>query len=844
MTLEQTTAHPALEAQYELLRELGRGGTAVVYLAKERATGAEVAIKLIRAKYIEDEEALARFAREARFISQLDHPNIVPVRAVLDLGTSGLAIVMAHLAGHTLREVLRNEGPLAPDRVERVLRDIGGALGAAHATGIVHRDVKPENIFIDADGRAVLADFGLARSMSADTQLTMTGVALGTPSYMAPEQIDGVELDARADVYSLGLVAWEMLTGRRPWDGHSLYAVLYSQKHELLPDVRAFRPDVPEHLAEVILRAIDKNRNARWQSMGELRAALDAAPPPREPMRYTPVGAETTRFVRPVTPFAPEPAQVLEETPRSTSIVQPWAQPPAVIPNRALTETIVPDAFVTVTPPRRRQAMVIRATAVAAGIVLVTVVAAYARSWLNKTTPVAEHITQPVQAGDVAKPVPIGPPLSAPVVTAPGATQPTRGDSARVAAPPAVAATGAAGAAALPDSAAARSSAPKFTLKLPTVSIGRVDATPPAPTAASGVGATASRIVAGGTHSCLVASDDHVFCWGSNDRGQLGSGAASRTPAPLVIGGEGRFSSVAAGLSHTCAITRGGAAWCWGDNDHGQLGDRSFSQRGAPVRVAEDHAFQSITAGASHTCGLDSNDIAWCWGTNAHGQLGTGDTSTRDSTVPIAVDRAATRFTSIVAGWSFTCGLGTNGRAWCWGANAAGQLGDGAMVDRATPTAVASDVAFTSLTAGNTHACGVTAQGEAYCWGKNANGQLGDGTTTDRTVPTRVRSNAHFVSITAGAVHTCGVTSNGEVLCWGRNTYGQLGTGTTTDASTPTSVGGGYVFSSVRAFGSHTCGVTTSNAAFCWGYNVDGQLGDGTRVDRTRPVRVASPGGG
>ncbi|HEY9228826.1 MAG TPA: serine/threonine-protein kinase, partial [Gemmatimonadaceae bacterium] len=245
MTSEHSiAAHAALDAEYEIVRELGRGGTALVYLARERATGDEVAIKLIRSRYLEDDEAQARFAREARLVAQLHHPHIVPVRAVLDLGPSGLAIVMAHVDGRTLKQCIKQDGRYTADRAEQILRDIGAALESAHEMGFIHRDVKPENIFVDKDGRALLADFGLARSMTPDTALTMAGVALGTPAYMAPEQIDGTDLDARSDVYSLGLVAWEMLIGRRAWDGEGLYAILYHQKHELPPDVRELRDDV------------------------------------------------------------------------------------------------------------------------------------------------------------------------------------------------------------------------------------------------------------------------------------------------------------------------------------------------------------------------------------------------------------------------------------------------------------------------------------------------------------------------------------------------------------------------------------------------------------------------
>ena len=271
----------ALEPSYEIIRELGHGETSVVYLARERARNDEVAIKLIRSKYLGDEEAMGRFAREARFLERLVHPNIVRVRAVLELGDAGLAIVMAYVPGRTLKELIRKDGRLAPERAERFTRDIARALGAAHAMGIVHRDVKPENVFVDSDDRPLLADFGLARSMSGDSELTMAGVAIGTPAYMAPEQIDGASLDARGDVYSLGLLAWEMLSGHRPWEGESLYSVLYHQRYEQLPDVRDLRDDVPDPLADAIAVAIEKNPEMRWQNTAQMIEALDGAVAPR-----------------------------------------------------------------------------------------------------------------------------------------------------------------------------------------------------------------------------------------------------------------------------------------------------------------------------------------------------------------------------------------------------------------------------------------------------------------------------------------------------------------------------------------------------------------------------------
>jgi serine/threonine protein kinase/alpha-tubulin suppressor-like RCC1 family protein len=832
----------ALDAGYEVLRELGRGGTAVVYLARDRSTGAEVAIKLVRAKYLEDDEALARFAREARFVAQLDHPNIVPMHAVLDLGSSGIALVMAHIGGRTLKQLIHDEKPLSIERVESVIRDVASALGAAHALGIVHRDVKPENIFVDDDGRALLADFGVARSMSGDTQLTMSGVAIGTPAYMAPEQIDGVEPDGRGDIYSLGLVAWQMVTGLRPWDGESLYAVLYHQKHEYLPDVREMRAGVPDRIADVIATAIEKERDARWKDVQELIAALDNPGPPRRSSAPVPVTTETMRVNRVATP------------PR----VEPTGDP-----FESLLAELANDQAIASPTPRRRLAY---AGGALLGVVLLAVIATAMRARSNEASRFAESPAPPVSAsGDLGKSTT----TAAAPASAPDTTKQPVADtklSIPVAAPP----KGVAASDNAPVRLAAEPLKPTTPLSTsaPTgkaASTSNADPAPqsskpaaPAPPATAPVTTSSSateqpnalpsatpptsrvNIVVGGVHSCLLGSDGRAFCWGGNDRGQLGNAVNSRVSTPAPVGGDLRFTGVASGLSHSCAIARGGAAWCWGDNSHGQLGDRSDTTRFAPVRVADGHTFRVIAAGASSTCGLDITGAAWCWGANRYGQLGEGGTSDHASPQPVAGGK---HYTSLSMGWNFSCALAADGHASCWGDNSAGQLGDNSNVDRRVPGLVHTEIAFIAVSAGSSHACGVTAQGDAYCWGKNTNGQVGDGSTTDRYTPVKVKSGVRFVAIAAGAVHTCAVAVGGDAYCWGRNTYGQLGDGSTTDHAEPVRVAGTHAFASVRAFGSHTCGATVSGEAFCWGYNLDGQLGDGSRTHRARPVYVEPPAG-
>ena len=293
---------------------------------------------------------------------------------------------------------------------------------------------------------------------------------------------------------------------------------------------------------------------------------------------------------------------------------------------------------------------------------------------------------------------------------------------------------------------------------------------------------TRARIVTGGRHTCLLSSDGRAYCWGGNDRGQLGTGGSGRVSTPTPIATAQRFTVVAPGLAHSCAIDADGAAWCWGENDHGQLGERTTTAHDTPTLVAEVHRFRTIVAGAEHSCALDTNGAAWCWGANDAGQLGGADAKDRSAPVAVAAGR---RFVSLDAGWNFTCALDARGQAFCWGDDRDGQLGDGGSLDRRSPAAVQGRLAFMSISAGNAHACGVTTGGDTYCWGANGGGQLGDGSTTARSAPTRVGGETRFVSVTTGAVHSCALTAAGEAFCWGRNTYGQLGDGGTQETPHP-----------------------------------------------------------
>ncbi len=293
-----------LESDYEILGELGRGGMAVVYLARDRQLGRQVAIKVIHAAAGADEQMVARQLAEARTVAQLQHPNVVAMYAVRRLSTLGLALVMQYVPGRTLERALREDGPFAPERAEAVLSDIAAALAYAHARGVIHRDIKPDNVFLNDDtGRALLSDFGIALSPEEGRQQVTTDMIVGTPAYMSPEQIDGGQLDGRSDVFGLGLIGYEMLAGPRAWLDEGISDVMYRQKFEQLPPLAEVRPDTPIRLRVAIERALVKERDQRWPTAATFLDALtDDEWVPDAPAPGTPFGTATPGPQRLVTP--------------------------------------------------------------------------------------------------------------------------------------------------------------------------------------------------------------------------------------------------------------------------------------------------------------------------------------------------------------------------------------------------------------------------------------------------------------------------------------------------------------------------------------------------------------
>lgn len=333
---------------YQIVAPLGEGGMAAVYKAYQPSMERYVAIKVLPRQMAESAEFIARFKREAHMLAQLQHPHILPV---FDYGQADgyTYIVMPFIQSGTLADVMRTRQMSLPE-IGRIITQVGDALGYAHARGMIHRDVKPSNVLIDERGNCLLTDFGLARMTDASAKLTSSGAVMGTPAYMSPEQGAGHALDGRSDIYSLGIIFYEMVTGQVPYQAETPIAIVFKHIQDPLPPVRKFVPDLPEEIELVLLKSLAKSPADRYQTAEDFVHAVELAIPAKPssksiPVPPRPVANETFVAVPPSRPSAPvapasqpgyqtAPAPTYQQqtplptTPPSQSASRPPSRPP------------------------------------------------------------------------------------------------------------------------------------------------------------------------------------------------------------------------------------------------------------------------------------------------------------------------------------------------------------------------------------------------------------------------------------------------------------------------------------------------------------------------------------
>ena len=368
-----------------------------------------------------------------------------------------------------------------------------------------------------------------------------------------------------------------------------------------------------------------------------------------------------------------------------------------------------------------------------------------------------------------------------------------------------------------------------------------------------------SQVSVGRESACAVREDGKAFCWGSDSWGELGDGPASQekmcnwgwacVPTPVAVSGGLTFRQVEVGRDHVCGLTTGGAAYCWGTGRYGGLGNGGTSDTPSPVAVSGGHTFVQIAVGSWFACGRTAQGQAWCWGYAYQGRLGNGGAFTHTSgeegynPVPVQVN-GGLAFTDLTAGDGHACGIAA-GRAYCWGANGSGQLGNSTRNPHAEPVAVEGGLSFKDVGAGAYTTCGVTEEGGAYCWGSNGSGGVGiDTTYTYWATPTRVLPNVAMDAISTGGGRTCAVAVDGRAFCWGLNPMPKrtiFDSSPRFQAGGPAAVPGASLFSAVASGHYSSCGIDTAGRLRCWNSNVYGLLGNDSQQDSAEPVYVHVP---
>ncbi|MEM1347089.1 MAG: protein kinase [Myxococcota bacterium] len=811
-----------------------------------------------------------KFEGEAKALAQINHPNVVQLLKygrhdnrpylVMEFLDEGLTLA------DEFRRRLEERIPLDRGFVKHVLVQVLHALNAAHNAGIVHRDIKPDNIMLQQKTGhpyfAKLLDFGIAKSLATGQK---TQWLLGTPSYMAPEQIMMTNLGPWTDLYAVGVMTYWMLTGLNAYPGESPDEILskkISSKYD--PLHRLAEVDIPKVAEEFLRDALARNPEDRISSALEFEARLEVVINVLDEHSSSPAiprqDPTTVLGSQDIFEFD-EPSQLQDNPTRLQDGAEQEAerQRSLTAPSELLDLGEPPKhtADDTDKPSHTRTSLPSEPTAQPAHASVDPRDAPPARS-LRVPALLGILATAGVVAGGLVlggseTPKPPAPELvSAPEVILPVAQASESLYASLAEGLDGVAAHAEAVARAGTDVQAAREAVKgaiafaKVRQKTPHI----------------------VQMSLGKFHACALLWDGRLRCWGDNSRGQLGVGQTTfygddepAMKAPIAgVGGVVREVAVAGDrmAGHTCALLTTGNVRCFGENKYGQLG------YGYTRRVGDDELPSSagdvqlgarataLTVGGarfgSHSCALTAEGRARCWGSNKYGQLGYGHTDDiGDDEVPASAGDVSLpqRILQLVAGKFHTCALLENRSVSCWGWNERGQLGRGhtdAIGDDETP-GEAPTLEFNKpvmkLAVGRMHSCALMDGGAVRCWGWNEDGQLGlghaNGLGDDEPVADAmpIDLDAPAIDVVAGDQHSCALLKSGKVRCWGDNRFGQLGYGHTRTIgsdSTPATQGDVVLAGAARSIyaGSYfTCALLEDDSVSCWGQNQYGQLGYG-----------------
>lgn len=726
--------------KYTLLEQMAAGGMAEIHLAI--GSGAEgvhkfFAIKQILTAYSENDDFITMFKEEAKIASQLNHSNIVNI---FDFGVDKINqfyIVMEFVHGKNLKQIIQalgNENRKLPiEFIAYIIKEVASGLDYAHSardiyTGhplnIIHRDVSPQNIMVSYNGEIKVIDFGIAKS-TAKEDSTGSGTLKGKFGYMSPEQVRGESMDHRTDLFSLGVIIWELVANRRLFASETEIETLNKIKQGFIPDLSLHVDPKYIELVNIVNRCLATDKNQRYQTGQELSNAIS-----------TFLNIHFPEFNK----------HIFSDYLKNTFYHSYEKSQDKLVKFSQL--KLNSDDFSEYSYNPDNENSINQSIIVASQ-------GGDGKTGTSRTSTSLKALNFKVQDLSEFKELE------------------TKKDLKWI--------YGAFAVVLLLMIYFVGYEMPKNKTKNNAVIVSNAEIAKNKINLFKNFEMSFDNILemsAIGNQGCIQTNDRKTFCWGDNRFNQLGVSTSKDYVQMLEISTFPKWEELKIGLFHSCGITKvqkDGTDWqalkCWGDNSYGQIGDPTQQKVLTPTTVDPNTQYKSISVGLYHTCGISIDGLAKCWGRGDFVQLGLGHI--KSSKVPLTVDPNI-KFKSIASGAYHTCGIKEDDTLRCWGRSDFGQLGTGHAHYQGTIQNIDPETRYRHISLGDFHTCGITDQNQIKCWGKNDFGQIGVGHQEPVTKPTLVSANIKFKKVKVGKFHTCAETLANDLYCWGRNNYFQL----------------------------------------------------------------------